>query len=199
MKCPKCGGDGVITFSKMDKNGYFNDAFFAKYCSVCHGTGEVQTNEEWFCQLSTEEKAKVLRRRTYGNSEDNESVEQGWVNWLKAKHEDNPPDIPSVPSWDKWLQGEKTKCEYCDGNSTECELVGRSECPRTPKTEQQYIQTCNTEQLAELITDIRDNDIYANNGFLEPLIMKLVGVREKKLRKSIVVEWLKQPHTTIKE
>lgn len=135
------------------------------------------TNENWFISLSTEEKAKVLRRKTYGNGEDNESVEQGWVNWLKAKHEDNPPNIPSVPSWDKWLQGERTKCEYCDGNGVECDLYGRSECPKTPKTEQEYLQTCNTEQLIEFLEKITD-----------PHVGYLVGYWE---------EWLKQPHKPI--
>ena len=144
------------------------------------------TNEEWFCQLSTEEKAKVLRRRTYGNSEDNETVEQGWVNWLKAKHEDNPPDIPSVPSWDKWLQGEKTKCEYCDGNSTECELVGRSECPRTPKTEQEYLQTCNTEQLVEVFGSMLFEAW--KDGLAEEM-------HDRRFYENLVEFWLKQPHT----
>jgi hypothetical protein len=147
------------------------------------------TNEEWFCQLSTEEKAKVLRRKTYGNSEDNESVEQGWVNWLKAKHEDNPPDIPSVPSWDKWLQGEKTKCEYCDGNSTECELVGRSECPKTPKTEQEWLHTLNTEQLAKWIAH-------------QTMIALLENQNNHSLRMTYPaywVEWLKQPHKEERE
>jgi hypothetical protein len=115
------------------------------------------TNENWFISLPTEEKAKVLRRRTYGNDEENERIEQGWVNWLKAKHEDNPPDIPGVPSWDRWLEGERTKCEYCDGTGAECGLAGRFECPKTPKTEQEYIQTCNTEQLAEWIGNIAKN------------------------------------------
>lgn len=144
------------------------------------------TNEHWFCLLSTEEKAKVLRRKTYGNGEDNETVEQGWVNWLKAKHEDNPPDIPSVPSWEKWLEGERTKCEYCDGNSTECELVGRSECPKTPKTEQEYIQTCNTEQLANAFFEYR----YANANPKQKLWMSA----SEKCIKTDIVEWLKQPH-----
>ena len=61
MKCPKCGGDGVITLSKTDKNGYFNDAFFMKECPVCHGTGEVeQTNEEWLRSCTTEQLAEEL-------------------------------------------------------------------------------------------------------------------------------------------
>lgn len=32
-----------------------------KKCDMCNGTGEVQmTNEEWFCGLSTDEKAEFL-------------------------------------------------------------------------------------------------------------------------------------------
>jgi hypothetical protein len=110
------------------------------------------------------------------------------VNWLKAKHEDNPPDMPNVPSWDKWLEGERTKCEYCDGNSTECELVGRSECPRTPKTEQEYIQTCNTEQLAEEISQL------VFGGDFKKHISKM-GYINMHSFKTEIVEWLKQPHT----
>ena len=149
-----------------------------------------QTNEEWFCQLSTEEKAKVLRRKTHGNDEDNERIEQGWVNWLKAKHEDNPPDIPSVPSWDKWLEGERTKCEYCDGNGAECNLVGRFECPKTPKTEQEYIQTCNTEQLADVLAKQKcdgchDEPYDKDYGVCNYCMMK---------KKEQIREWLKQPH-----
>ena len=185
MKCTKCGGTGFVPTNVFGVNG-------AIKCDFCDGTGvfitnavEPMTNEEWFCGLSTEDKAKVLRRRTYGNSDDNETVEQGWVNWLKAKHEDNPPDIPSVPSWDKWLEGERTKCEYCDGNSTECELVGRSECPRTPKTEQEYIQTCNTEQLAEALTKVVLDLVSWNN---DP--------KPSEVR-NILKSWLKQPHKPI--
>lgn len=141
------------------------------------------TNEEWFCSLSTEEKAKVLRRKTYGNGDENEREEQGWVSWLKAKHEDNPPDIPSVPSWDRWLQGEKTKCELCDGSGAECNLVGRFECPKTPKTEQEHIYTCTTEELAGTIYE------WYTLGYTR-------GKNGKKLNSvTEVVEWLKQPHT----
>ena len=177
MKCKHCNGTGK---SNMYKDGEFVD------CMYCGGTGKIEvnmTNEEWFCQLSTEEKAKVLRRKTYGNSEDNEAIEQGWANWLKAKHEDNPPDIPSVPSWDKWLEGERTKCEYCDGTNAECNLVGKFECPKTPKTEQEYIQNCTTEQLAEKLTD-----------FSFMLVVELpTNERREKVRNKLL-EWLKQPH-----
>lgn len=148
----------------------------------------VQTNEEWFASLSTEEKARVLRRKIYGNGEDNEREEQGWVRWLQAKHEDNPPDIPSVPSWDRWLQGEKTKCELCDGSGkgVECNLVGRFECPKTPKTEQEYLQTCNTEQLAEFLCEVWC-------GIDE--VINIMSEDGEINKKDAIVKWLKQPHT----
>lgn len=167
-------------------------------CPICGGTGDTTnnippTNEQWFCSLPTEEKAKVLRRKTYGNGDENEREEQGWVSWLKAKHEDNPPDIPSVPSWDRWLQGEKTKCEYCDGTNAGCNLVGRFECPKTPKTEQEYIQTCNTEQLADFIADVCYellDDVWSNDGD--------TSCDYRETEKNYWVEWLKQPHNSPK-
>ena len=179
-----CGiqhADGICVMGKCP--------YVKKCCpAVWDKSGEPQTNEEWFCQLSTEEKAKVLRRKTYGNGEENEREEQGWVNWLKVKHEDNPPDIHSVPSWDRWLQGEKTKCELCDGSGewVECNLVGRFECPKTPKTEQKWLQTATTEQLAEWLL----------------VHMDCVGCpasckkchRYYDACKETMLEWLKQPH-----
>ena len=50
-----------------------------------------------------------------------------------------------------------------------------------PMTEQEYIQTCNTEQLAEFLTKVILDD--------KRFRMTMVGgVNETKL-------WLKQPHT----
>lgn len=190
MKCKHCDGDGVIVDVEYGHAGKYG-------CKYCDGKGVVEplTNEEWFCGLSTEEKAKVLRRKTYGNGEENEREEQGWVRWLKAKHEDNPPDIPSVPSWEKWLEGERTKCEYCDGNGAECNLVGRSECPRTPKTEQEYIQTCNTEQLAEVLMKIFVTRTFCHlcpEGDVCDIGYKCKYSEGKKIEDWEM--WLKQPH-----
>ena len=81
MKCKHC--DGV---------GFFENGASQFKCVYCDGTGEVeQTNEEWFCGLSTEEKAEWIF---------NDRVEQsdGWyeqqghtkaevMEWLKEKHE----------------------------------------------------------------------------------------------------------------
>lgn len=95
MKCSYCKGRGIVV------TGY-GDIF---KCNICRGTGNVEplTNEEWFCSLPTEEKAKVLYNffmaRTfchicpennvcdigykckYGNGE----VED-FIKWLKQPH-----------------------------------------------------------------------------------------------------------------
>lgn len=95
MKCKYCNGTGE----------HINDANRMTTCEFCGGTGVIKplTNEEWFCQLSTEEKAKVLYNffmaRTfchicpendvcdigykckYGNGE----VED-FIKWLKQPH-----------------------------------------------------------------------------------------------------------------
>jgi len=50
MKCSTCRGTG------KSKYGYNQP------CTHCDGTGIIEplTNEEWFCQLTTEEKAKAI-------------------------------------------------------------------------------------------------------------------------------------------
>ena len=57
MKCPNCGGKGKY------KNGFGK----VDICYYCLGTGKVndkgeqiRTNEEWFCGLSTETKARIM-------------------------------------------------------------------------------------------------------------------------------------------
>lgn len=78
MKCSKCSGAGYI---------YNNLVGYAEDCSVCHGKGEVQTNEEWFCQLPTEEKARWLydhyvnarADEYYGRQEKTLSEYQKWL------------------------------------------------------------------------------------------------------------------------
>ena len=53
--CPLCNGT-KYDFKKDKNSGYFVE------CKKCHGTGivEEQTNEEWFANLSTEEKATYI-------------------------------------------------------------------------------------------------------------------------------------------
>lgn len=94
MKCKICGGTGT---SNTCVNGTF------KPCTFCDGTGEYepfdadieldkldsepQTNEEWFCGLSTEEKAEFLCNVGFENETIVRKFKSEWVKWLKEKHE----------------------------------------------------------------------------------------------------------------
>ena len=82
MKCPMCGGDGIT--DKFTPN--------VGRCIKCNGSGEIeQTNEEWFCGLSTEEKAKWIAEekmcRGYFIFPSMEEAIQDALEWLKEKHE----------------------------------------------------------------------------------------------------------------
>ena len=57
-------------------------------CPRCNGSGEVQTNEEWFDGLSTEEKAKAIVDVFLDDSEWNEYIdkESAVEIWLKEVH-----------------------------------------------------------------------------------------------------------------
>ena len=48
---------------------------------------ENYTNEEWFCNLSTEEKAKWLENKmTWAAQEQGTFTAKGWEMWLKQPH-----------------------------------------------------------------------------------------------------------------
>ena len=89
MKCYKCNGTGYYDIDNE--------------CPFCDGTGEYepfeadveldklypteQTNEEWFCQLPTAEKAKWLEEKmTWAAQEQGTFTAKGWVKWLKQPH-----------------------------------------------------------------------------------------------------------------
>lgn len=89
------------------------------------------------------------------------------------------------------------KCKHCDGDGVIVDVeyghAGKYMCDYCwgtgvvePLTEQEYLQTCTTEQLAEVITDIvweckeQDDCMDCKLGWCS---------------KDYVVEWLKQPHT----
>ena len=82
MKCQMCDGKGWT--DKTDIS--------VKLCSQCNGTGEVeQTNEEWFCQLSTEEKAKFFHGIV--------------IRAMQATWDGKKPDYPAYLSdWKMWLK-----------------------------------------------------------------------------------------------
>ena len=80
-------------------------------------------------------------------------------------------------------------CEYqCNLSHIDICTLG-SPCPHqrsTPMTEQEYLQTCNTEQLAEWMA------LRLNPGILLALRMKYHCTDINAVR-----EWLKQPHTQV--
>lgn len=79
MKCKMCGGAGVIQGKAPG---------LVSCCPACDGKGFIEmTNEEWFCQLSTEEKAKWLENKmTWAAQEQGTFTAKGWKKWLKEIH-----------------------------------------------------------------------------------------------------------------
>ena len=100
MKCKICGGTGT---SNTCVNGTF------KPCTFCDGTGEYepfdadieldkldsepQTNEQWFCGLSTKEKADKLTDFSFWlvpnlpTEDKREQIRKKIELWLKEIHE----------------------------------------------------------------------------------------------------------------
>ena len=87
MKCPKCGGKGL----------YNHVADYYVRCNKCNGTGEIeQTNEEWFCLLQTEEKAKEIYKIAKDDFKELRKLFYGVANddcdavalWLKQPHKE---------------------------------------------------------------------------------------------------------------
>ena len=83
MKCPVCDGKGEYIRS------------WGSYmpCDYCNGTGEVwQTSEEWFCGLSTKEKAKVItdfvKRIAKAEEIELNINKEAWIRWLKQPHKE---------------------------------------------------------------------------------------------------------------
>ena len=76
--CPVCNGTGE----------HINDANRMTTCEFCGGTGvtEPLTNEEWFCQLSTEEKAKFLAAQQLHGGTIASRSDVDWEVWLEEKH-----------------------------------------------------------------------------------------------------------------
>ena len=94
MKCPKCkGGTGRVP--RPDGTELFGLTELMT-CDLCHGTGEVElTNEEWFCSLSTEEKARffacefTIACDDYAYSHNKKTWnEKYWLEWLKEVRDD---------------------------------------------------------------------------------------------------------------
>ena len=87
--CPKCNGTGEVEV--------IGDSI-TDVCDKCGGTGDTinnipPTNEEWFCELSTEEKARFLEMICYSAWGDKKSRFKDmadytdWMDWLKEIHQ----------------------------------------------------------------------------------------------------------------
>ena len=56
-------------------------------CTAFKDKGVPMTNEEWFCQLPTEEKAQWLEEKmTWAAQEQGTFTAKGWEMWLKQPH-----------------------------------------------------------------------------------------------------------------
>ena len=79
MICELCNGKGWVQGQAPD---------IPTACPACDGNGFIeQTNDEWFCGLSTEEKAEWLENKmTWAAQEQGTFTAKGWVEWLKQPH-----------------------------------------------------------------------------------------------------------------
>ena len=68
-------------------------------CPICGGTGDTTnnippTNEQWFCSLSTEEKATFLAIQVrlgvefYRTDDERYQNYDWWIKWLKEKYDE---------------------------------------------------------------------------------------------------------------
>ena len=84
----KCGSAESCKYGDMCKPN-FNIGACSHYKAE-----EPQTNEDWFCLLPTEEKAKVLANAAYSSAclateilfFGKEAEQKKWERWLKEKH-----------------------------------------------------------------------------------------------------------------
>ena len=84
MKCPLCDGKGE----------YMHQCGGYRQCEHCNGTGKVDiTNEDWFCSLPTEEKAKFFKNFNPCDKCPAQKIcdtvrncENSFLKWLKEKH-----------------------------------------------------------------------------------------------------------------
>ena len=62
--------------------------------------------------------------------------------------------------------------------------------PKSEQTNEEYLRSLNTEQLAEYLADVCDgllDDVWCNDGY--------TSCDYRETEKNYWVEWLKQPHT----
>ena len=97
MKCKHCNGTGKVRGYFYEKTGVnkWEKVWGDSPCDECNGTGEIEvemTNEEWFCQLSTEEKAEWVTKNLSVYADDWVKSDEKllspatWVDWLNEVH-----------------------------------------------------------------------------------------------------------------
>lgn len=86
MKCPRCNGRKC----EPDNSG----SLVWRACKMCHGSGIVpDNNENWFCSISTEEKANFFAKQCADSVADfkvgdmSKWKSENWMKWLKGEHE----------------------------------------------------------------------------------------------------------------
>lgn len=93
ITCKKCEqvrinfycGRTRLTQKQLYKHGYCS-----KYEPRESAKAKPMTNEEWFCQLSTEKKAEWLEEKmTWAAQEQGTFTAKGWEKWLKEIHHEN--------------------------------------------------------------------------------------------------------------
>lgn len=83
MECPYCDGTGISRYSKDYKYP----------CTICDGTGHIQTNMEWLQSMSEKPLAywlantcrKAMWEDKYDNNDDKSTLDY-WKEWLKQPH-----------------------------------------------------------------------------------------------------------------
>ena len=108
-----------------------------------------------------------------------------------ATWEEIRDEIAGMLADGKPLEDVIAKLEKRKNEMAKAELLKAMDEMKKPKpmTNEEYLRSCNTEQLAESLLNIM-----ANNEFT----LYLLHTEKKSVQdiKCAVVEWLKQPHTT---
>ena len=82
--CPKCKGKAEY-FKEVFNDGKHRREILVE-CDMCHGSGEVLTNEEWLRTLPADERVKEVLSR--GFMTEKRTAEE-FVKWLEEKHDGN--------------------------------------------------------------------------------------------------------------
>ena len=90
ITCRKCEQVRINFYcgrTRLTQKQLYKPGFCSKYEPREQAKAKPMTNEEWFCSLSTEEKAKWLENKmTWAAQEQGTFTAKGWAKWLKQPH-----------------------------------------------------------------------------------------------------------------